>query len=449
MKKRHQNKEDSKSMIARLIKMIDPLLIVFAFYITWRLYYSHLTAVIYWWRGELAIMGIYLFVYVYLSHLYHGYWIHINRISEVIYSQALAAIVSLFLIYMVLVLLCKRVPNILPLFAMLVVQGIIISLWAVLAHKWYYHSHPKRKTVIVWDERPGIEDRILEYGMDKQFEIIGIHNVLECMKDMDGILQGADAVFMCDLHSHERNQMVKYCVENGVTAYVIPRIGDTIMSGASNTHLMHLPILMVRRTPAKWEYLLLKRLFDIVVSFIGIIILSPIIIIATVAIKLGDGGSVFYRQERLTRDGEVFNIIKFRSMKMDAESDGVPVLSTGDDDGRVTSVGRIMRRLRIDEIPQLINVVKGEMSIVGPRPERPEIATEYEKELPSFSLRLQMKAGITGYAQVYGQYNTSPYDKLLMDLTYISRASISEDFRIILATIKILFMAESTEGVHE
>ena len=162
MKKRHQNKEDSKSMIARLIKMIDPLLIVFAFYITWRLYYSHLTAVIYWWRGELAIMGIYLFVYVYLSHLYHGYWIHINRISEVIYSQALAAIVSLFLIYMVLVLLCKRVPNILPLFAMLVVQGIIISLWAVLAHKWYYHSHPKRKTVIVWDERPGIEDRILE-----------------------------------------------------------------------------------------------------------------------------------------------------------------------------------------------------------------------------------------------------------------------------------------------
>ena len=136
-------------------------------------------------------------------------------------------------------------------------------------------------------------------------------------------------------------------------------------------------------------------------------------------------------------------------MKMNAEQDGVARLSSGDNDDRITPVGRVIRKVRVDELPQLINVLKGDMAIVGPRPERPEIAEEYEKDLPEFSLRLQMKAGVTGYAQVYGKYNTTPYDKLLMDLLYTSKAGLIEDFRIIIATVKILFMSESTEGVEE
>ena len=196
-------------------------------------------------------------------------------------------------------------------------------------------------------------------------------------------------------------------------------------------------------------YRFFKRIFDIVISVAALVVLSPIILITTIAIKLDDGGDVFYRQERLTKNGASFLIIKFRSMKMNAESDGVAVLSTGDSDDRITKIGHFIRKVRLDELPQLINVLKGEMSIVGPRPERPEIAKEYEKELPEFSLRLQMKAGVTGYAQVYGKYNTKPYDKLLMDLLYISRANLLEDFRILIATVKILFMAESTEGVAE
>ena len=172
-------------------------------------------------------------------------------------------------------------------------------------------------------------------------------------------------------------------------------------------------------------------------------------IITAIAIKLEDGGPVFYKQIRLTKDGKEFKIIKFRSMRTDAEKDGVARLSSGDTDDRITKVGRFIRKVRIDEMPQLFNIIKGELAIVGPRAERPEIADQYHEELPEFALRLQAKAGLTGYAQVYGKYNTTPYDKLLMDLMYIANASIFEDIKIIFATVKILFMKESTEGIAE
>ena len=172
-------------------------------------------------------------------------------------------------------------------------------------------------------------------------------------------------------------------------------------------------------------------------------------LITAIAIKRTDGGPVFYRQCRLTKDGKTFNVLKFRSMRVDAEKDGVARLSTGDHDDRVTPVGKVIRKVRIDELPQLFNILAGDMSIVGPRPERPEIAAQYEKEMPEFRLRLQAKAGLTGYAQVYGKYNTTPYDKLQMDLMYIAHPSFAQDLRICLATIKILFLPESTEGIAE
>ena len=147
--------------------------------------------------------------------------------------------------------------------------------------------------------------------------------------------------------------------------------------------------------------------------------------------------------------GKQFEILKFRSMRVDAEKDGVARLSTGDKDDRITKVGHIIRACRLDELPQLLNILKGDLSVVGPRPERPEIAAQYCEEMPEFALRLQAKAGLTGYAQVYGKYNTTPYDKLQMDLMYIAHPSLIEDLKIMLATVKILFMPESTEGVSE
>lgn len=213
--------------------------------------------------------------------------------------------------------------------------------------------------------------------------------------------------------------------------------------------MFHLPILRLERYHPSPFYLLIKRLFDVAASGAAIIILSPIMIVVSIAIKLTDGGPIFYKQTRLTKNAKEFDVLKFRSMRVDAEKDGVARLSTGENDDRITPIGRFIRKVRIDELPQLLNILKGDMSIVGPRPERPQIAAEYEQEMPEFHLRLQAKAGLTGYAQVYGKYNTTPYDKLQMDLTYIASPSIFEDLRIMFATIKILFIPESTEGVSE
>lgn len=241
-----------------------------------------------------------------------------------------------------------------------------------------------------------------------------------------------------------------------VVAYMPPMcdldyysIGDTIMSSAHHMHMFHLPMLRVGRYNPQPEYLFIKRLLDIVISAAALIILSPIFLATAIAIKATDHGPVFYKQTRLTKDGKEFGILKFRSMRVDAEKDGIARLSSGEHDDRITPVGKVIRACRVDELPQLINILRGELSIVGPRPERPEIAAQYCEEMPEFSLRLQAKAGLTGYAQVYGKYNTTPYDKLTMDLMYIAHPSIIEDLKIMFATVKILFVPESTEGVAE
>ena len=211
---------------------------------------------------------------------------------------------------------------------------------------------------------------------------------------------------------------------------------------------MNLPFLHCTRNNRSYWYRIAKRAMDVVISALALVAASPVILISAIAIRCCDGGPVFYRQRRLTENGRTFDILKFRSMRVDAEKDGVARLASEHDD-RITPVGKILRKYRLDELPQFLNILKGEMSVVGPRPERPEIAAQYEELIPEFRLRLQVKAGLTGYAQVYGKYNTNPYDKLEMDLMYIAKPSILQDIALLFATVKILFQAESTEGVAD
>ena len=296
--------------------------------------------------------------------------------------------------------------------------------------------------------RKGMTDLIDQYDMNSKFKVMGNCQSSECVNHLD-MLKDVEVVFLTGVHSHDRNIIIKYCVEHDISTFIIPRIGDVMMSGAKKMHLFHLPILRLDRYHPSPVYLFCKRFFDIIFAIIGLILTSPIFLIVSILIKKYDGGPVFYRQCRLTQNGRKFDVLKFRSMRVDAEKDGVARLSTGDADPRITPIGRVIRKVRIDELPQFLNILKGDMSFVGPRPERPEIAAKYERELPEFRLRLQAKCGLTGYAQVYGKYNTTPYDKLQMDLMYIAHPSLAEDLMIIFATIKILFMKESTEGVAE
>lgn len=327
-------------------------------------------------------------------------------------------------------------------------QLLVAVLWSVCAHKWYFAVFPPKRTAVIYDRGRDVGSLIGAYGLSKKFNVKRTVTLEECLEGDFGVLADMETVFLCGISSHDRNLILKQCVNRGITVYVMPKIGDIIMSGAKQMHLFHLPFLRVGRYDPAPEYLLMKRLFDILVSACALTVLSPLMLGVAIAIRR-DGGPAFYRQKRLTRDGKVFEVLKFRSMRVDAEKDGVARLSTGDADPRITPIGHFIRKVRIDELPQLINILLGDMTIVGPRPERPEIAAQYEQELPEFRLRLQAKAGLTGYAQVYGKYNTTPYDKLQMDLMYIANPSFLEDLHIIFATIKILFLPESTEGVAE
>ena len=291
-------------------------------------------------------------------------------------------------------------------------------------------------------------DIIHEYRKERKFNVVKSLSAEECLKDLD-VLDDVEVVFLSGVHSHQRNTILKYCIYNEKQVYLIPRIGDVIMSSAQPVHLFHLPMMKVGRYRPSPEYVLVKRCFDIFASALGLIVLSPVFLATAIAIKATDKGPVFYKQERLTKDGKRFMIHKFRSMRVDAEKDGVARLSTGENDDRITPVGKFIRKCRIDELPQLLDILVGNLSVVGPRPERPQIAEEYMKEMPEFQLRLQCKAGLTGYAQVYGKYNTTPYDKLQMDLMYIAHPSFAEDIRICFATVRILFTPESTEGIAQ
>lgn len=339
----------------------------------------------------------------------------------------------------------RRLPNVLPLLLAFLIQIILTIGWTWAVNKWYFKNADVIRTIVVYDEQEDLKEWQENNSLKNRFNIVKTLSVNDFkLKQLTGKI---GCIFLIDVHSHQRNQILKYCVANNVQVMILPRIGDVIMSGADNLHILHLPILTTGRYHPKPEFLIIKRSFDLIVSILVFILVSPVFLLVSILIKFDDQGPVFYKQERLTKNGKRFKVIKFRSMRTDAEKDGVARLSTGDQDNRVTKIGKFLRKVRLDEIPQLINIIKGEMSIVGPRPERPSIATQYEKKLPEFNLRLQAKAGLTGYAQVYGKYNTDPYNKLKMDLMYIAHPSVLEDLKIMFATVKIIFISDSTEGI--
>ena len=434
-------------LVLRIVKSVNAVAMTVPFALAWYLYYSGKIRITYDWKGNLVVVLLFLILYIIFGRTYDAFLVSYNRVSEMIYSQMLAVAIGDFIMYVVIWLLAGKLVSIWPLVLSLLCSLLISAIWCVWTHTWYFKTFRARKTVIVWGQREGLNDLIDAYGLSKKFNILKTVSVDGCVNDLS-VLNGMQAAFLSGVHSHERNIIIKYCIEHNVTAFIIPRIGDVLMSGARRMHMFHLPVLRLERYKPSPVFLFIKRLFDIIVSLIALVILSPFMLVVALMIKR-DGGPVLYKQQRLTRNGRVFKLLKFRSMIEGAEKDGIARLSTGENDDRITPVGRWIRKLRIDELPQLFNILAGDMSIVGPRPERPEIAEQYEKELPEFRLRLQAKCGLTGYAQVYGKYNTTPYDKLQMDLMYIANPSFVQDLSIIFATIKILFMPESTEGIEK
>lgn len=446
--KRDPRKKLIHDINVRVAKLINIVLMTVPFAFAWYHAYADKLWVYFAMRGHWLVIGLFALLYFLIGRVYDAFKMSYSGVGEMVYSQMLSLFEVDVIMYIVAALLIRRPPAVLPILLVFAAQGVIAFGWSVLAKTWYFKVFPAQKTVIVWDKRETTGQLFSKYNLRKKFKIVDVLHVEDCIVDLS-VLDDVDVVFLSGIRSHDRNIITKYCLLNDITVQLIPRVGDLIITGAKRSHMFHLLMLKVERFNPSLEFIVVKRLMDIVLSLIAIVLFSPFMIITAIAIKVEDHGPVLYKQTRLTKDGKEFKILKFRSMRTDAEKDGVARLSTREDDDRITKVGRFIRKVRIDEMPQLFNILKGDMAIVGPRAERPEIAEQYHEELPEFALRLQVKAGLTGYAQVYGKYNTTPYDKLLMDMMYIANASIFEDIRIIFATVKILFMPDSTEGVEE
>lgn len=430
-----------------VVKMVNIVLLMIPFIICWTLYYEPRTTTVGSKQVSVLVMIIFFFICYYFGQRLDCFRVSILQIRDVIFGEVLATMITDIIMYILIWMLSVHLPNLIPGLIAWVGQCVIGVIWAYVMHQSYFSTHPPLRTIVIYDERMGMENLIHTYGLEKRFNIKTVYPVESIMDKLE-VMEEFDAAFLCGIHSRERNIILKHCINHKIKLFMIPRIADVMMRGSEQIHMLHLPILKTQRYKPSIEYQIIKRTIDIVVSGIATIVLSPLFLITAIAVK-SDGGPAFYKQKRLTKDGKVFEILKFRSMRVDAEKYSGAVLSAGENDPRITKVGRIIRACRLDELPQLLNILKGDMSLVGPRPERPELQKEIEKEVPEFGLRLQAKAGLTGYAQVYGKYNTTFYDKLLMDLMYISKPSILEDLTIMLATVKILTSKESTEGVGE
>ena len=430
-----------------VVKMVNIVLLMIPFLICWTLYYEPRTTTVGSKQVSVLVMIIFFLICYYFGQRLDCFRVSILQIRDVIFGEVLATMITDIIMYILIWMLSIHLPNLIPGLITWGGQCVIGVIWAYVMHQSYFSTHPPLRTIVIYDERMGMENLIHTYGLEKRFNIKTVYPVESIMDKLE-VMEEFDAAFLCGIHSRERNIILKHCISHKIKLFMIPRIADVMMRGSEQIHMLYLPILKTQRYKPSIEYQIIKRTMDIVVSGIATIVLSPLFLITAIAMK-SDGGPAFYKQKRLTKDGKVFEILKFRSMRVDAEKYSGAVLSAGENDPRITKVGRIIRACRLDELPQLLNILKGDMSLVGPRPERPELQKEIEKEVPEFGLRLQAKAGLTGYAQVYGKYNTTFYDKLLMDLMYISKPSILEDFTIMLATVKILTSKESTEGVGE
>lgn len=406
-----------------------------------------------WSRGNIAEMGLYAAVLLFLSATYGSIRLGYQKNAEIVFSQVLSTLLANIIIYLQLSIMSRQLLALKDFIVMLVQQTVLVIVYINIANMIYKRLFPPRKLLLIHGDR-AIDEIIGKFQRRKdKYIITGTIHVKEgfqalCNKIMETYASDeCNAVVLGDISVEERGPLLKFCYGHSIRVYLIPKITDVILMGAEELHVFDSPILLTREYSLTMEERFCKRLIDIVCSLLLLVIASPFMLITAIAIKVYDGGPVLYKQVRCTMDQREFKILKFRSMRTDAEKDGVARLARKND-SRITPVGKVIRKCRIDELPQLLNILKGDMSFIGPRPERPEIIAQYLEVMPEFVFRMKVKAGLAGFAQVYGKYNTSPYDKLKLDLTYIENYSTWLDLKLMMLTLKVLFWPDSTEGVE-
>lgn len=433
--------------IRMIILITNVALLVAVFYYIWISIYNVDLPIPFFRRGNYVLFMVYTIVLTAFILLMKGHLIGVMRITEIFLSQVIAILLTNVVAYFQVSLLSYKLVQVSGFLGLTALQLTLMIVWVFFSNKIYFKIYAPQKMVFIYDDvgKISIAEKLGE--IHERYCIACIANISHDKDIIPTIIDNHEAVVIAVQDIALQEWLVHLCYKKGKRLYLAPSITDVIKNGSESMHAVDTPLLLSRNGRLTNEERIGKRTLDLVCSLAGIIILSPVMILTMCAIWLYDRRNVFYTQDRLTRDGKVFKLYKFRSMIVDAEKNGVCLATSND--SRITPVGRFIRKCRIDEIPQLFNVFKGDMSLVGPRPERPEIATQYENELPEFHYRLNVKAGLTGNAQVHGNYDTSAYDKLLMDLMYIENYSLLHDLSLIFQTLRIILMPGKAEGIKK
>lgn len=400
-------------------------------------------------RGNYIVIAQYTLMLYLFYKIYGGFKVGHLKIFSIMYTQFLSIVCVNAITYLQLSLIgrWKFMTNVQPIIRMTIVDFVISAIWVIFTRFIYVKVFPPKKLLVIYGNYS--PDNLVHKLSSREDKYL-IEEVLSIDNDIDFIkceMLKYHNVVLADISADIRNQLLKYCFANNIRCYIVPKISDIMIRSAEDIGIFDTTLLLFRNVGLTVEQAFIKRLMDIILSIIACVISLPIMLIIALAIKLCDRGPVFYFQDRLTKDGRVFKIIKFRSMYIQDENQ--EYCMTRKNDERVTPVGKILRLLHLDELPQIYNILKGDMSFVGPRPECPELTEKYSEFIPEFDFRLKVRAGLTGYAQVHGKYNTTPYDKLKLDLTYIQNYSMLLDVKLIMLTFKIFFQKETSEGIED
>ncbi len=434
-----------KGVIRMLEGLLEIGLLTLLYYIFWRVGYADGLFPDYYGKGKFVLCGVYALLQIVLFYNLDGFKFGYLKPVDILTSQLIAVVITNFISYWQLALIANVMIPWWPVVALSFAQVLVVVPCVFCFNAIYHRVYVPKSMVMVC----GSDDAVsLKFKMENRGDKYKIDRIIFVDKGIDYIcqeIQNYDAVIINDVHAETRNMILKFCYGHQIRTYIAPKLSDIIIRGASDISLFDTPLLLARSRGLTAPQRIMKRLMDLVLCTIAMIPAAPVMLLIALAIKIEDGGPVFYRQARATLDGDTFHILKFRSMIVDAENSGISVPAT-EKDPRITKVGRFIRSARLDELPQLLNILKGDMSIVGPRPERVEHVKKYTKKIPEFAFRLKVKGGLTGYAQIYGKYNTSPYDKLRLDMMYIENYSLLLDVKLILMTLRIILKKESTEG---
>ena len=438
----------AKKLIRGLEGIFEIALLAAVYYLAWRKGYDNGAFPNYFGRGKYVLIGIYVLITLALFSSFDGFKFGYLRLTDTILSQWIALFITNVITYGQLCLIANVMVAPVPMLMLMVVDMVIAFVCCFCYAKLYHRLYVPKNMLMIF----GTNDSLtLKFKMDTRRDKYRITKLIPEQAGFKKICEqipNYDAVIINDVSAQLRNDIVKYCYQNQIRTYITPKISDVIIGGGENISLFDTPLVLINGKGLTPMQRFIKRLMDLVISLVVLILASPFMLIVALAIKLEDGGPVFFTQKRATLGGKEFNILKFRSMIVDAEKEGFSIPATGRDP-RITKVGHVIRATRLDELPQLLNILKGDMSVVGPRPERLEHVMKYSEEIPEFAYRLKVKGGLTGYAQIYGKYNTAPYDKLRLDLMYIENYSTILDIKLLLTTIRIMLKKESTEGFEK